>query len=384
MTKHIIVERAEFFEVNKKARTVKQRIIKAGVSKNKRMYSEDLLRRSVPKFEGTKTYANHRLWGARDVRDTSGWLEKPHFDEERKAIVATRHFASTDAGENSLSLISDMLDRGAPAELMGASIHALGTGEVDDETGIVHVESLDKILSVDDVDVPAAGGGFGEGDEGAQQFAASSKGIIPLILDELDYQQWREGRPDYERKLRNELKSERQDKAVKTSEAQATAAQAEADRLTGELEAAQQEIAALKESHQAELAAEQQRHATEMADLTQSHTAALETRDRAIETMEAMALGAKQELAMEKALAKSGLPSELREFVRTQVQGADSPNALIEQVGAVAAATPVNPGIKEPAGQLPQLNTTERTQRTDDWYAPRRDESYAEWRERTR
>ena len=114
---------------------------------------------------------------------------------------------------------------------MGASIHALGTGEVDDDTGIVHVESLDKILSVDDVDVPAAGGGFGEGDEGTQQFAASSKGIIPLILDELDYQQWREGRPDYERKLRNELKSERQDKAVKTSEAQATAAQAEADRL---------------------------------------------------------------------------------------------------------------------------------------------------------
>ena len=101
MTQHIIIERAEFFEANKaKARTVKQRIIKAGVSKNKRMYSEDLLRRSVPKFEGAKAYANHQLWGSRDVRDTSGWLEKPQFDEDSKSIVATRHFSSTPAGEN--------------------------------------------------------------------------------------------------------------------------------------------------------------------------------------------------------------------------------------------------------------------------------------------
>ena len=178
------------------------------------------------------------------------------------------------------------------------------------------------------------------------------------------------------------LKANARLRRLRQPRGQPRSAQAEADRVAGELEAAQQELAALKESHTAEIAAEKQRHAEEMADLVQNHTAALETRDRAVETMEAMALGAKQELALEKALAKSGLSTELREFVRTQVSTGD-PAALIEQVGAVAATAPANPGIVEPAGQLPQLNTTEQTQRTEDWYAPRQDESYAEWRART-
>ena len=91
-----------------------------------------------------------------------------------------------------------MLERGAPASLMGASIHALGTGEVDDETGIVHVESLDKISKRGRRGRTRRRWRLWRGRRRhAQQFAASTKGIIiPAILEEMDYQQWREGRPD--------------------------------------------------------------------------------------------------------------------------------------------------------------------------------------------
>lgn len=216
-----------------------QRIIRAGTSLRGTVYSSDVLQAAIPLFEGAQTYADHptmdedRLRPERSVRGITGWLTDVHWRED--ALWATRHFTRNQAGNDMLSLVEDILSGRAPMSLMGASINAVGKGKRAD--GKVIIESIDRVVSVDDVTVPAAGGGFLKESVGAED-------LITLLT----YEEWF-GHGAFIERARKEWQTLRKDERL-------TEATALAQTLTSELTTAKQKIDAL----QAALLAEQEQH----------------------------------------------------------------------------------------------------------------------------
>jgi hypothetical protein len=226
----MLIEQLDLSEavLNTDNQTVRQTIIKAGLSANKRLYSEDVLKRSTPLFEGVQTYANHptptqiKNGEGRDIRQTTGWITDVVYDNGK--VIGTRHFAETAAGRDAWGLVKQIIENHAPSTLMGASINALGKGRKErHEThgDILVIEGIERVLSVDDVDTPAAGGGF--------ERLVAGGGYLQDLFAVMDYNEFIEARPEFVERLKKEWKVARQDDAVK-------AAQAEADRITRELE----------------------------------------------------------------------------------------------------------------------------------------------------
>lgn len=246
---NIWIEQLDLAEavVNTDARTVTQRIIVAGMSKNKRLYGEDVLKNAAPLFEGVKAFANHPTKAEskdrpeRSVRDVTGWLSNVEYREG--ALYATRNFTRTQAGLDAWSLVEDITSGRAPAGLMGASINAVGRGKASDD-GVMIVESIDAVLSVDDVTTPAAGGGF------ALQ-ASAGDDMLNAVLQYMTFEEWVQARPDYMKRVQGELKTIRQEEAVK-------AAKAEADHNRKALQEAQAQLTALTTEREAALAEAQQ------------------------------------------------------------------------------------------------------------------------------
>ena len=219
---------------------VQQVLIRAGLSKNNRLYSDTVLQKAATLFEGRQTYADHPTEREdverpeRSIHGLTGWLTNVEFREG--AVRATRHFTDNQAGRDARALVMAVVNKQAPPTLIGASINAMGTGAMNDD-GIMVIESLDHIFSVDDVTAPAAGGGWAE--------SAGKRDMIGAVLKALSFEDWRECRPDYLDRLTRELKTARQTRAV--SEAQALAAS-----LSSDLDRAKAEIASLTEALQSE------------------------------------------------------------------------------------------------------------------------------------
>lgn len=238
-----LTETSDFSEMTIVEGAVQQVLIRAGLSKNNRLYSEEVLQRSVGLFEGRQTYADHPTdredmeRPERSIHGLTGWLTNVRY--EAGAVRATRHFTGNQAGRDTQALVMAVVNREAPATLIGASINALGTGTANDD-GVLVIESLDHIFSVDDVTAPAAGGGWAESQP-------PQRDMVAALLKLLSYEDWRECRPDHLERLTRELKTARQTRAVTEAQALATAA-------TADLEQARTEIASLTEALQTERA----------------------------------------------------------------------------------------------------------------------------------
>lgn len=235
MKPQIIIESLDLSEaiIDAEKRTVRQRLIAAGESKNGRVYGDEVLQEAAPLFEGRQTFANHpgkaelRDRPERSVLDLTGWLEGVEYKDG--ALWATRHFARNPAGESVWSLVQSIVEGSAPATLLGASINAVGRGRK--ENGKLLVEAITAVNSVDDVTTPAAGGGF---------FAESDTATLTdELLAAMTFEEWYEARPEFVQRVSNEMKTARQDKAL-------TEAVALAERLQSELESTQAQYDALE------------------------------------------------------------------------------------------------------------------------------------------
>jgi len=160
MRESIELEDQEVFEAltvdeeKKKAHVV---IIKEGWSKNKRYYPANVLNEAVPLFEGTKCYLDHSdIKGIpnRSVRELTGFYENVNF--AGKQIEADLQFIDTEAGKVGLDIAKETIKHNKT--LAGLSIRGIGTLRKVEEGH--EVESLNKIISVDLVSDPAAGGEF--------------------------------------------------------------------------------------------------------------------------------------------------------------------------------------------------------------------------------
>lgn len=218
-------------------------LIRAGMSKNRRFYSEGVLQKAAGVFEGAKAYANHPSRAEskdrpeRSVRDITGWYANVRYEEG--ALRGDRYFTRNQAGADAWAIAEDILSGRAPHTLAGLSINAVGTGKMDtfEDGEALRVESISAAVSVDDVSNPAAGGTYA-------LVAGNSDEIVTGVMESLTFTEWFEARPDYVKRLQNEMKAARQDGAVK-------AAKAEADRLTEALEAAQEAVKTLEAEREA-------------------------------------------------------------------------------------------------------------------------------------
>lgn len=233
MTTQLLIEALDLSEarLDTENRVIRDAVlIRAGMSANRRLYPPKVLETAVTVFEGAKAYANHpgkselKERAERSIRDLTGWYANVRY--ENGALVADRYFTRTQAGQDAFAIAQDVVEGRAPKSLAGLSINAVGKGKaIDHETGkAVEVEAITHALSVDDVTIPAAGGAYTE--------AANGDELLTALLESLSYEEWFEAKPEYTKRLQNEMKKVRQDEALK-------AAQAEAERLQLALDEAQ-------------------------------------------------------------------------------------------------------------------------------------------------
>ncbi len=320
----LLIENLDLSEaiIDAEARTVRQTIIRAGMSKNGRFYSPLVLEKARPLFEGIRTYANHPSSSdmkdrpERSVLDITGYITDVIFEND--SIKGTRHFVG-EAGERVWKIVEHVVNNKAP-NLIGASINAVGRGRKDKHEGqdTLIVESIDHVNSVDDVTTPAAGGAF-------ERLIASSDELLTTILNTMSFEEWFESRPEFVKRLQGEMKVVRQDGALK-------AAQADAQGAKTALQEAQNKADKL-----------------------------LRERDAALLDVEK----ARRELAVVEALAKVALPTAVKSDLRTQLQDASPEKweTIIESELKKAKAY----------GGLPRVNVTGAGQRTDKPITPLRE-----------
>ena len=258
-------------------------LIRAGKSLNRRFYSEAVLQGAVKIFEGSKAFDSHAK-GERRVGELTGWYENVRYDNG--VLRADRRFLPTRAGQDVMAVVEAITKNNAPRNLAGLSINAIGTGKVSklDGEDYLHVESITAANSVDDVVNPAAGGSYIE--------SANGDELMTAYMKSLTFEEFFEARPDYIKRIQNEMKTARQDDALK-------AAKAEAESNRTALTEAQNELKSLQAASEAT--------ATEL-------------------------VSARRELAIEKALRAAGLPALYENDVRNRLM--DTPEAKwLEVIG---------------------------------------------------
>lgn len=231
MTTQILREQIDLTEatINTERRQIQGVVlIRAGMSLNRRNYSEDVLRKSVGVFEGAKAYVDHGK-GARSVRDLSGYYTNVRYDAGK--LVADRTFTRNQAGQDAWEIAQEVMHPDAPKNLAGLSINAVGTAKkhATDETAL-EIESITTAISVDDVDNAAAGGAYRE---------STSDDLTAAFWEAVTLEEFTQARPDYVERLKKEWKTTRQDDALK-------AALAESERLQAALKEAQTQIETLQ------------------------------------------------------------------------------------------------------------------------------------------
>lgn len=292
MNTTVIIEALDLSEavIDAAARTVRQRIITSGKSKNNRRYGEAVLQLSAPLFENVQTYANHPSKSdkverpERNVREITGWITNVEYKEG--ALWGVRHFTRTQAGNDVWTLVEDIVSGKAPASLLGGSINALGKAklikEADDQ--VLEVESIDRVVSVDDVTVPAAGGGF------ERLMAGMTGDLTSELLGLVEYTEWLEARPEFVDRLKREYKAVRLEEETKLK-------LADADQKVKAAESKLEEVKAERDALKADI-----------ATITGERDAARLEAD-----------GKARLLVIEQALNASGLPATWRESIRKQL-----------------------------------------------------------------
>lgn len=340
MTTHILQEQIDVAEASfdADARILRNVVlIRAGMSKNRRLYSESVLQAAAPVFEGTKAYDSHQR-GERRVSEITGWYTNVRF--EGGALRADRHFARTDAGRNVQAIAEDIIAGRAPASLAGLSINAVGKGRAvkADDGDVLEVEAISAANSVDDVTEPAAGGGY-------VLAAGGHDALLNAALESMSYEEFTGARADYVARLKREWQSVRQDEAVK-------AAKADADRASAALAEAQATI----------------------AKLTAEREAAASERD-----------AARRAAAVSEALQAAKLPAAWRESLKDTLLAADAAQwpSIIEREQRKAESAGHKPRIAVAgAPVMVSENAATKPPLTKRDLLPRDGEGPVEWRER--
>lgn len=124
-------------------------IIKAGQSKNSRIYTENAIK-NIPNLltHKHKMYLDHNDENARSIKDWVATIDSSWYDETQKAVMANIIVHD----EWLMKRIEE-----APNEI-GISIDALGI--IEELDGVFYVEEIEEINSIDFVTEAAAGGGI--------------------------------------------------------------------------------------------------------------------------------------------------------------------------------------------------------------------------------
>jgi cation transport regulator ChaB len=171
-------------------------IIKEGWSKNKRYYPAQVLEQAVPLFEGAKCYLDHSdIKGIpnRSVRELTGFYENVKF--AGKQVEADLQFLDTEAGKVGLDIAKETVKHNKL--LAGLSIRGVGSVRKVEEGH--EVENLSKIISVDMVSDPAAGGEFLRLYESVMEVKDDMK--------DLTLEKHKEERPDLVQSISEEVES---------------------------------------------------------------------------------------------------------------------------------------------------------------------------------
>jgi hypothetical protein len=307
-------------------------LIRAGLSANRRRYTEAVLQAAVPVFEGAKAYDSHSR-NERKVSDITGWYANVRYADGK--LIADRYFSRTDAGRNVMSIAEDIISGNAPKTLAGLSINAVGKGKTikSDDGDVLEVEAISAANSVDDVTEPAAGGGY--------SLTASMTGdsMTTDLLAALEYDEWFEARPEYTARAQREWATVRQDNAVKAAIAEANRAKL-----------------ALKEAQDQVKRAEADREAARLET-------AQARRDLALaETLATVKLPSVWKTDLRERLGKAD-PKEWAAIIESEQRKAETaghkPQINVRGAAVQVAATPV---ILEDASPLPRPN-----ENVDDW-----------------
>jgi hypothetical protein len=311
-------------------------LIRAGMSKNRRFYSEVVLAAAAPLFENAPAFNDHSHW--QSVTNLTGHYSNVRY--ENGAIRADRHFSRTQAGNDVYAVVEDMMAGRAPKTIAGLSISAVGQGKSrkwdDGEGEAVEVESITAANSVDDVINPAAGGTY--------LAASAGSDLAAKFIEALSFEEWHAAKPDYVKRLMKEWKTTREADSVQ-------AAKAEADANRTALEAAQQTI----------------------SDLTTAREAALSERDRA-----------RRELLVVEALQTVKLPTDWKADLRARLVEADPDTwvALLESEQRKARSAGHHPRVNVSGSGAQEQPATPPELRMAEDVRPRDDEDFMTWLKR--
>lgn len=195
--------------VDRKQGIIDVTIIKPGWSLNGKYYSSDLLRNKADLWDGVKAYGNHptmteaKELPERSIWDQIGYYTNPRW-EDGKVRATLKLVGDNEKKAHILDWAEEAVKTGKP--LMGLSINALGktsVGTAEGRRGVL-VEDLSVGHSVDVVTTPSAGGGF-------DRLLASDDSFTNMLLQNLDYEEWREARPDFLKRLQKEMKTVRKE-----------------------------------------------------------------------------------------------------------------------------------------------------------------------------
>lgn len=327
-------------------------LIRAGRSANDRYYPDQVLLSAAALFNNAASYANHDrgddLISGRSMRDLTGWYQNVRY--EGQALKADRYFTRTQAGEDAWQLAQQIVSGEAPKTLAGLSINAMGEGHIDEE-GTLMVDSITRVFSVDDVDVPAAGGAYLE----------RTGSILDHALGEMDYLELYERLPErFIERFKNENKTVRKDAELTALQEDNQALRSQVAQLTQARDTLQQQLDVQQADHEAALVA-------------------------AAEATEAV----RRELQIERVLSTSKLPTEWLKSLREELQTtppdkwAEKIDTEYRKAGASGATqrVPVS-GVGQQTHTLPQPIPTQREAAPADGLA-RDGETFEQWKART-
>lgn len=195
--------------VDRKNGLIDVTIIKPGWSKMGKYYSPKVLESKVGIWDGVKAFGNHpskteeKDLPERSIWDQVGYYTSPRFEDG--VVRGHLQLVGDEAKKNHiLDWAEESIRTGKP--FIGLSINALGKtklGEAEGRRGII-VEDLVEGNSIDVVTQASAGGSF-------DRLLASDDGFTNKLLKNLEYTEWREARPEYFKRLQDEMRTARKE-----------------------------------------------------------------------------------------------------------------------------------------------------------------------------
>jgi len=181
--------RAKFMGAEEKSEGLEWdiRVIRSGITIDKRdYYPPQTLEEAVDLFDGVQCFADHYEGASGPVLKLIGWISDPHIVklEDGVAIDATLHVLESSPA---FKLLREMYVRGV-YDKVGLSISAIGQARYDwiENRQVRIIEKLERILSVDLVSKPNAGGSLIRLRESINKILEEDMKILERIKEEME------------------------------------------------------------------------------------------------------------------------------------------------------------------------------------------------------